>query len=392
MFSDGAPSGSGPDGCLCNGRFTGRFSPGRPGTTGLPWSFGFGFDSLTHRVPVLKGRPFQLAAIAVLLACLPVTGLAGAATKEEKQAAARDRVERISAALGESRGEADAARAEADRSAAREAEYSDLISTGAERSAALGDRVDRAGRQLDASKKRLVRARKVLEQRLVSIYMSGAPDPVDLALGSGSFAELASTTTYLRSISDSDNRLAARVAELRADLSDRLASLDAARAAVDRHNAELEQARAGIAAARVAAEADASRLAALNSSREGEIAALKTDIDTWQRQIEREELKRQRQAEQAVDRQAAASEAEQQVAQNLGGPYSIPTYIVMCESGGNYSAVNPSSGAGGAYQIMPATWAAYGGKGRPQDASKAEQDRIAALIWADSGPGAWSCA
>ncbi|MCB0862998.1 MAG: transglycosylase family protein, partial [Solirubrobacterales bacterium] len=28
----------------------------------------------------------------------------------------------------------------------------------------------------------------------------------------------------------------------------------------------------------------------------------------------------------------------------------------------------------------------------PQDASKAEQDRIAALIWADSGPGAWSCA
>ena len=76
----------------------------------------------------------------------------------------------------------------------------------------------------------------------------------------------------------------------------------------------------------------------------------------------------------------------------LGGPYSIPTYIVMCESGGNYHALNPSSGAGGAYQILPSTWAAYGGQGLPQKAPKAEQDRIAAEIWRDSGPSAWSCA
>jgi hypothetical protein len=76
----------------------------------------------------------------------------------------------------------------------------------------------------------------------------------------------------------------------------------------------------------------------------------------------------------------------------LGGPYSIPTYIVMCESGGNYHAVNPSSGAGGAYQILPSTWEAYGGQGAPQDAPKADQDRIAAEIWRDSGPSAWSCA
>jgi hypothetical protein len=33
----------------------------------------------------------------------------------------------------------------------------------------------------------------------------------------------------------------------------------------------------------------------------------------------------------------------------------------------------------------------YGGEGAPQDASKEEQDRIAAEIWADSGPSAWSC-
>ncbi len=65
----------------------------------------------------------------------------------------------------------------------------------------------------------------------------------------------------------------------------------------------------------------------------------------------------------------------------------------MCESGGNYGAVNPSSGAGGAYQILPSTWAALrrpgNAAGRPR---RQEQDQIAAQIWADSGGGAWVCA
>ncbi len=73
------------------------------------------------------------------------------------------------------------------------------------------------------------------------------------------------------------------------------------------------------------------------------------------------------------------------------GGYSIPSSIVMCESGGNYSAVNPSSGAGGAYQILPSTWRAYGGQGLPQDAPKAQQDRIASQIYASQGSSAWVC-
>lgn len=74
-----------------------------------------------------------------------------------------------------------------------------------------------------------------------------------------------------------------------------------------------------------------------------------------------------------------------------GSGYSIPSSIVMCESGGSYSAVNPSSGAGGAYQILPSTWAAYGGQGLPQDAPPAEQNQIAAEIYATQGPSAWTC-
>jgi hypothetical protein len=74
------------------------------------------------------------------------------------------------------------------------------------------------------------------------------------------------------------------------------------------------------------------------------------------------------------------------------GPWAIPSQIVACESGGDYGALNPSSGAGGAYQILPSTWRAYGGAGQPQTAPPAEQDRIAAQIWATAGPSAWVCA
>lgn len=73
-----------------------------------------------------------------------------------------------------------------------------------------------------------------------------------------------------------------------------------------------------------------------------------------------------------------------------GGNYSIPEYIVQCESGGNYRALNPS-GAGGAYQIMPGTWRAYGGTGSPHTAPPAEQDRIAAKIYAAQGAAPWVC-
>ena len=100
------------------------------------------------------------------------------------------------------------------------------------------------------------------------------------------------------------------------------------------------------------------------------------------------------QAQEAAADVGAGSQqsAQQEVDKWLGGPYSIPSYIVTCESGGNYGAVNPSSGAGGAYQILPSTWALYGGTGNPEDGSKAQQDQIAAQIWADSGAGAWVCA
>jgi len=83
--------------------------------------------------------------------------------------------------------------------------------------------------------------------------------------------------------------------------------------------------------------------------------------------------------------------AAQQSASTSTGGYTIPSGIVQCESSGSYSAVNSQSGAGGAYQILPSTWQAYGGQGLPQDAPKAEQDRIAGAIYSRQGSSAWSC-
>jgi hypothetical protein len=58
--------------------------------------------------------------------------------------------------------------------------------------------------------------------------------------------------------------------------------------------------------------------------------------------------------------------------------------VIARESGGDYCAANPS-GACGAYQIMPETWAGFGGYASACDAPPAVQDEkarsMAACNW-----------
>lgn len=94
---------------------------------------------------------------------------------------------------------------------------------------------------------------------------------------------------------------------------------------------------------------------------------------------------------QAAAQQAALADSEPSESTSVAaaGGSPLPTCTWEPESGGDPHAVNPSSGAGGYYQIMPSTWAAYGGSGAPQDAPLSEQTAIAQKIWDTQGPSAW---
>ncbi len=62
--------------------------------------------------------------------------------------------------------------------------------------------------------------------------------------------------------------------------------------------------------------------------------------------------------------------------------------VAQCESGGNYS-INTGNGFYGGLQFTLSTWAAYGGRGAPQNASKSAQIAVAERVLAGQGKGAW---
>ena len=324
------------------------------------------------------------ALLAVLVACVGSAGATKADRLEAKLAQARDEASSLSAQLQATTAELGSAEAEAAKAQAREERLSEMLVEGRERAAELARKLRATRHRLEVEKARLRRSRQLLADRLVAIYESGTPDTATLVLESGDYQDFVARNDYLRAISEADSALADRVAEVRAAVHREVLKVSELRAEAVAYDERLEAAHAEIATVRAAAEEAAARLQSLEAGREASLATLKGDIAEWVDQIQ--------EVRAAEARAASEAEAEEEVGRWLGGPYSIPTYIVMCESGGNYSALNPSSGAGGAYQILPSTWELYGGQGEPQNAPKAEQDRIAAEIWADSGGSAWVCA
>lgn len=302
---------------------------------------------------------------------------------QQKVSAGREEAGSLADQLQATQGELAEAEQEADVASARERKLTTLLATGEEKAARLAAEVQLTKRRLAAEKRRLHRARAALAARLVAIYESGSPSTADIILASNSIDELATRTEYLERIQQSDSDLAARVAQVRRTVAAALQRVAALKARVDSYNERLAAARSEVAGVREKAEAAASHLHSVAAARSAALATLKDKIGQWTSDIQA--------AKAAEAERISAEEATSEVERWLGGPYAIPAYIVMCESGGNYGAVNPSSGAGGAYQILPSTWELYGGQGEPQNAPKAEQDRIAGEIWVDSGPSAWVC-
>lgn len=68
---------------------------------------------------------------------------------------------------------------------------------------------------------------------------------------------------------------------------------------------------------------------------------------------------------------------------------AIPCSIMWCESGGSYTADNPTSTAYGKYQMLASTYAAYC---RACDWSPADQDYAAYTLYRAAGSRPWACA
>jgi septal ring factor EnvC (AmiA/AmiB activator) len=299
-------------------------------------------------------------------------------TTEQKLSSARaeaqlvtQRIESRSAKLAELQQEA----AEA---AARERALTAQLEQGAVRITELSEQMAAAEEQLTEVRADYREATAALADRLVEIYKDAPPDYLSVLIESEDFNELSARSEYLAALNDADETLAERVTALNEQVAARHAEIVELKKAADAEAHRLTEAKEEVTAIRASAQQRAAAVADAKAEEQSALAELQQQISGWELEIRKEAAK-----------QIADGGGEDAF---LGGPYAIPTYIVMCESGGNYRALNPSSGAGGAYQIIPSTWRAYGGRGLPHQASKAEQDRIARLIWENDGPNAWSCA
>jgi peptidoglycan hydrolase CwlO-like protein len=319
------------------------------------------------------------AGIAVAAVVALGVGFAGAKdpSLQEKISAARSDAGQLSSKVNSQTAQIASLTAQAHAAGSRAMVLNAQVQNAEARSNELAKQLDTAQRQLDQLRGKYADAVKQLDQRLVAIYESDAPDYVTVLLNSKGFDDLSTRTDYLKALHDADMRIADRAASLRDQMAEHTHQVHDLKQQSDAQAQQLSADKASFLASEQAANQGAAAVAAARSGSQAALSDAQGQVAS---------LEQQQAAQRAAVGTGAGAPAY------LGGPYSIPTYIVICESGGNYQALNASSGAGGAYQILPSTWSAYGGQGAPQDAPKAEQDRIAGEIWRDSGPSAWSCA
>ena len=334
-----------------------------------------------------SARSFRArVAVAALIAAVAAAGAGAVAAASgqtvselnSKIAQAHTQADQLGAEIQARTQQLSAARQQAAAAAAREQQLTSLLAVGEQREAELQAKVSATQGRLARKRAQLRGALQALAARLVAIYEGSSPSPTEVLLSAHGFDDLATRAALLSRIERYDSALASRVRSLKHQVAAELAAVQSAHAQAVAYDQRLAAARDQIDAVRAHAESEAAALDAARSSAQSALASLQSDVQSWQQQVQQAE-------------QVSAAQAQQTVTSWVG-KWAIPAYIVMCESGGNFQAVNPSSGAGGAYQILPSTWRLYGGTGLPQDASPAEQSRIAAQIWADSGPGAWQCA
>jgi septal ring factor EnvC (AmiA/AmiB activator) len=245
------------------------------------------------------------------------------------------------------------------------------------RLAATQQALDAARRRVTRLRNRLAQVRAKLAGLLRERYIGDHPDFVTVVLHSDGFPQLLETLTFVRRVQRADTTVLDIVRRARADAGREqlaLAALEVRRqraaALVRARRDALATMTAGLRARRdTLARARAARLAALSHVRS-----------------------RRRSAEKELTRLLAAR-VRAASASGPGGPWAIPWPVVQCESGGQNVPPNYAT-ASGYYQMLDSTWKGLGGSTpHAYQASKAEQDRLAARLW-NGGAGArnWVCA
>lgn len=226
-------------------------------------------------------------------------------------------------------------------------------------------------------RKRLAESRAVLAAMLRERYQADQPDIVSVVLEARGFADVLERMEFLRRVQDRDTVIVEAVRRGRDDARRDEAQLAALEPRQREQTAVVRSERDAVARVSAALQA---RRAALAQARAARLAALQNTKASRKR----------------AERELSRLLAEQARAANSpgpGGPWAIPWPIVECESGGQNLPPN-SAGASGYYQMLPSTWRGLGGSTpAAYQASKAEQDRLAAKLWAGgSGARNWVCA
>lgn len=170
----------------------------------------------------------------------------------------------------------------------------------------------------------------------------------------------------------------------------------------DRRAAQQDGGRSGERPLRI--HGDASTPAFFKLTTDKPIAQASARLDKASNRVEtRHDVLRQqrieaREAREAREAAAAAAETPGENGASASSTESAPAGgstsphldgIRSCESGGDYSAVDPSGTYHGAYQFDQSTWESVGGSGSPSAASPAEQDRRAQMLMEQAGSSPW---
>ena len=239
-------------------------------------------------------------------------------------------------------------------------------------------------RELRVTRQRLVRlrarlaeSRRALATMLRQRYTADQPDVVSVVLDAKGFADVLERIEFLRRVQRSDTLIVEAVRRGRDDARHDERILAALEPRQREQTASVRSQRDGLARMTAALQA---RRASLAQARAARLAALRNTAAS------------RRRAEGELDRLLAA-QARAAASRGPGGPWAIPWPIVECESGGQNLPPNGAT-ASGYYQMLDTTWHGLGGSTpHAYQASKAEQDRLAAKLWA-GGAGAhnWVCA